>query len=103
MTLFDWYSAGYSPMMLGFCEVLVVSYVYGKLFLFPLNMQCILKLQYQNYTVLSVFTILLSFYWNKRTKSLSIDRFEQFCECYKYFVECFGKNDLIMNFQWTLI
>ncbi|XP_072040560.1 sodium- and chloride-dependent glycine transporter 1-like [Amphiura filiformis] len=29
MTLFDWYSAGFSPMMLGFLEVLVISYVYG--------------------------------------------------------------------------
>ena len=30
MTLFDWYSAGFSPMLLAFIEVLVISYAYGK-------------------------------------------------------------------------
>ncbi|XP_072036793.1 sodium- and chloride-dependent glycine transporter 2-like [Amphiura filiformis] len=29
MTLFDWYSAGFSPMLLSFMEIMVISYVYG--------------------------------------------------------------------------
>lgn len=29
-TLLDWYPAGYSPMIMGLLEILVISYVYGK-------------------------------------------------------------------------
>lgn len=32
-TLLDWYPAGYSPMIMGLSEILVISYVYGKFLL----------------------------------------------------------------------
>ncbi|PIK37994.1 putative sodium- and chloride-dependent glycine transporter 1-like [Apostichopus japonicus] len=34
-TLLDWYPAGYSPMIMGLSEILVISYVYGNLTLSP--------------------------------------------------------------------